>query len=118
MHKGQSKLLLILIALAAFSAAIIIEYLPQKERSRTPFVKSAVKPAENGSSYDNSGKLDINTATKDELIKLNGIGEKLADRIIKYRENNGGFEAIEELANVPGIGEKTVDKLRDRICVR
>ncbi len=118
MHKRQSKLLLILIAVAAFITAVVIEYLPLKERSRTPIVKSALKPAERAGSYDNSGKLDINTATKDELIKLNGIGEKLADRIIKYRESHGEFEAIEELANVPGIGEKLIDKIRDRICVR
>ena len=118
MYKRQSKLLMVLIFIAVFVIALIIEYHPPQKRLRTPSVKSAVKsPAKTPAAKD-SGKLDINTATKAELIKLHGIGQKLAERIIEYREKCGGFEAIEELSIIPGISEKTVDKLRDRICVR
>ena len=61
--------------------------------------------------------ININTATKDELMSLDGIGEVTAERIIKYRDNNNGFLTIEELTEVEGIGEAKLDKIRSRITV-
>ncbi len=52
--------------------------------------------------------LDINTATKEELIKVKGIGAKKAERIIAYRDEHGKFNSIDELKNVKGIGSKIV----------
>lgn len=51
--------------------------------------------------------VNINTATKDELMRLNGVGEKKAETIIEYREENGLFNKKEDLMNIPGIGQKT-----------
>ncbi len=63
--------------------------------------------------------IDINTADKTTLTTmLNGIGEKKAEAIIAYREENGPFKSIEELANVKGIGEATVEKNQDIITVQ
>lgn len=61
--------------------------------------------------------IDINNAGFDELVKLNGIGDYLAEQIITYREENGGFRNIEEILNVSGIGEKTFESIRDCIYV-
>lgn len=61
--------------------------------------------------------IDINNANSEELIKLNGIGDYLAEQIITYREENGGFKNIEELVNVSGIGEKTFESIRDHVYV-
>ncbi len=61
--------------------------------------------------------IDINNAGFDELIKLNGIGDYLAEQIITYREENGGFRNIEEILNISGIGEKTFESIRDCIYV-
>lgn len=53
-------------------------------------------------------ELDINTASAEEFVKVKGIGEKKAERIISYRNEHGNFNSIDELKNVKGIGEKIV----------
>jgi len=61
-------------------------------------------------------KININTATKDELTSLNGIGEATANKIINYRNKNK-FKDIEDIMNVPGIGEAKFNNIKDYICV-
>ena len=61
--------------------------------------------------------LEINTATEEQLRLLPGIGETLAERIVKLREARGGFHSIEELLEVQGIGIKLLEKLRSRLIV-
>jgi len=56
--------------------------------------------------------VNINTATKAELMKLPGIGEALAERILVYREQNGAFKDVSELQKVKGIGEKKFEQIR------
>lgn len=63
-------------------------------------------------------KVNINTALKDELVSLPGIGPVYAQRIIEYREKTRGFKTIEEIMNIRGIGEKKFEKLKDRITVK
>lgn len=60
-------------------------------------------------------KISINTATKEELMTLSGIGSIKADEIIKYREKNGKFTKLEELLNVNGIGEIIFNQIKDTI---
>ena len=62
-------------------------------------------------------KININTATAEELKTLSGIGDTTAARIIEYRETYGGFLDTDELVNVPGIGEKTLKKLKPYITI-
>jgi len=61
------------------------------------------------------GLINVNTATAALLESLPGIGPTLAQRIIEYRDANGPFEGVEDLVDVPGIGEATLDKFRDLI---
>lgn len=61
--------------------------------------------------------VNINTASEHFLTRLDGIGEATAREIIKYREENGFFKSAEELLNVKGIGEKTLEKFRERVVV-
>jgi len=63
-------------------------------------------------------KININSATKNELMKLPGIGEATAERIILYREEKGLFKHINEMKNVKGIGEKKFNKLKPYIEVQ
>src|SRR5699024_5584363 len=62
-----------------------------------------------------SQKININLASKDELMQLNSIGSVKADNIIKYREEHGPFNSIEEITNVSGIGDKTFDSLKENL---
>ena len=64
-----------------------------------------------------SGKVNLNTAGKEELMTLSGIGESRADAIIAYREANGPFGAIEEIMNIEGIKGKMFEKIRGSIEV-
>jgi competence protein ComEA len=64
-----------------------------------------------------AGKININTATAEELDTLPGIGPALAQRIIEYREDNGAFKSIEAIVGVSGIGEATLEKISDLITV-
>lgn len=63
------------------------------------------------------GRVNLNTATAAELEELPGVGPVLAQRIIAYREKNGGFRSVEELKEVPGIGEATFAELEPRVTV-
>jgi len=62
-------------------------------------------------------QVELNHATVEELVALPGVGEKLAARIIEYRDQNQGFKSVEELMNVKGIGEKSFQKLEALVRV-
>ena len=62
-------------------------------------------------------KININTASADELTTLPGIGPSYAQRIVEHREKNGPFKRVEDLLNVRGIGDKTFERIKDRITV-
>jgi competence protein ComEA len=62
--------------------------------------------------------ININTASKDELASLPGIGETIAQRIIDYRDENGNFLSIEDIMNVSGIGPATFDDIKALITVQ
>lgn len=64
------------------------------------------------------GRIDLNTAALSDLCLLPGIGEALAGRILSYRETNGSFSSVDELAAVSGIGDATVARLRPYITVK
>ncbi|MBT1280420.1 helix-hairpin-helix domain-containing protein [Thermoanaerobacter sp. CM-CNRG TB177] len=64
-----------------------------------------------------SEKININTATKEELETLPGIGPVTAERIIEFRENKGFFKKIEDIMNVPRIGPKMFEQIKDKITV-
>jgi competence protein ComEA len=61
--------------------------------------------------------ININTATVEELMTLTGIGQVKAEAIVKYRIENGKYDNIEDLLNVKGIGEKTLQKIKDSVTV-
>lgn len=63
-------------------------------------------------------RININTADKEDLMTLKGIGESKAAAIIYYRQQNGSFKSIEEIKNVEGIGDKTFINIKDKIIIQ
>ena len=63
-------------------------------------------------------KININMASAEELSQLKKVGPKYAERIVKYREAHGPFKDVEEITNVQGIGEKTLEANKDLMTVK
>lgn len=79
------------------------------------------EPGENIIEEDNVNKVvkvNINTASQTELETLNGIGPSTALKIINYRKENGNFKKIEDIKNVPGIGEAKFENIKNNICIQ
>lgn len=64
-----------------------------------------------------SGVININNASVEDLMKLSGIGESKAKNIIEYRDSIGGFKDINDIKNVKGIGDSIFDKIKDHITI-
>ena len=64
-----------------------------------------------------AGKVNLNTATAQQLAELPGVGEKLAARIVEYRQKSGGFKATQELMNVQGVGEKNFARIQPHLTL-
>lgn len=84
-------------------------YIPNKNEEETIITEE---------NKEENQAININKADSNELQNLNGIGKSLAGTIIKYREENGKFKKIEELMNVPGIGENKFNNIKDKIKVK
>ncbi|WP_277927217.1 helix-hairpin-helix domain-containing protein [Bacillus cereus group sp. BfR-BA-01383] len=63
------------------------------------------------------GEIQINAASKEQLEKITGIGSRKAESILKYREEHGPFQKIEDLLEIDGIGVKSLEKIKDQIIV-
>ena len=70
------------------------------------------------SAKDSSTPININTATVAELKTLKGVGEKKAEEILKYRQDNGNFASIDDLTKVKGINQNLINKNRDRLITQ
>ena len=123
MRRDGKKILIILscVLTAAFIALVLAFTLSgaggvsvEKKAPREAVMTGRNAPPENTAL---AAPVDINTAPAAELAELPGIGEKLADAIIAYREANGAFKRIEDIVNVPGIGEGKLAAVKDSITV-
>ena len=83
----------------------------------TGTVDSVQNFAGNTVSASSGGKINLNTASLEELQTLSGIGESRAQAIITYRETHGGFTSIDEIKNISGIKEKVFEKIKEEIEV-
>lgn len=95
-------------------------YIPSKEEKNIEYITE-----ENGENIIEDTKtssanktVNLNKADEDALQQIPGIGPSMAQKIIRYRTENGEFKSIEDLKNVSGIGDKKFESMRDYICVK
>ncbi len=112
-------LLAMLAANSLLKPAKSTDYNYSKLASSTPDAESISSTTSNSesSTHENQKPINLNKATKEELMTLDGIGEKRAMDIIEYREKIGGFKSTLQIMEVNGIGEKMYDKIKDRLTV-
>lgn len=89
---------------------------PELANADTVVEKETYYPVSNDEDKDITGRININTASRVELMKLPGVGEKTADKIIKYRKEHP-FQKIEDIKKVKGIGTKKFQKMKEIITV-
>ena len=83
-----------------------------------PTYTSTDSPTQSSDSNNSkTNKIIINTADINELIKITGVGQVIAQRIIDYRNENGSFKTIDDIIKVKGIGEKTFQKMKEQITI-
>jgi competence protein ComEA len=91
---------------------------PAASHAPAPDPVSTTVPPPTGPASVTTAPLDLNRATIEELDRLPGIGPVLARRIVEHRERNGAFRSVEELLGVPGIGVRSLERLRPLVQVR
>lgn len=101
-------------------------YVPNKEEtSRESQEREYITSAKDNSEQSENGakstgtnfKININTAKKEELTQITGIGDSTAKKIIEYRTQNGKFKSIEDIKNIPGIGDSKFNAMKEEITV-
>ena len=112
----------ILISTAIAMAAVILCYnaifVPKMPPISVSVTGKNIKSPTDSYKITQVEKVNINTADENTLSEnLTGIGSAIAERIISYRNHYGGFQTIDELKNVKGIGEKIFEKIKDDITV-
>ncbi|EMT47081.1 helix-hairpin-helix domain-containing protein [Anoxybacillus flavithermus] len=90
----------------------MVIYVPKKGEEIT------TEAATTNDASRSSEKININTATAEQLQTLDGIGPAKASAIIAYREEHGPFQKVEDLLHVSGIGQKSLEKIKEQIVVR
>ena len=105
----MEKMYRVLIGIAGIAAAGLMGMTSAANRAAVPAVRDE--------SVYRAARIDLNTATRAELCTLPGVGETMADRIIADRDANGPFRTPEELLRVDGIGDATLERLREWIWV-
>ena len=109
--------------LADKNAINLAQKLSDGTHIQVPTIKNSANTTSSTNNSSNSPNdksndlVNINTATKEELDTLPGVGPATAEKILNYRQEHGNFQSIEELKNVKGIGEAKFNKLQDKISI-
>lgn len=111
-HKWLTAVLLVL------AAAMIVLHLRMPHSTRKWYITESAASSRSGETmpyHMPQGTVDVNAASAEELCVLTGVGPSLAQEIVAEREQNGAFCYPEDLINVKGIGEKTLERMQEQL---
>ena len=106
----EEKIILLFLGATFLIGTAVLYYKSLNPKSH-PFIRFEE------TSIEISEKININRATRKELVKIKGIGPALSGRIMSYREKHGHFKTAEDIKNVKGIGDKTFEKIKRQITL-
>lgn len=112
----KDKLCLLSLFICSFSILIGF-FIGRNTRSDYVTMPAAVEAITYQTEQSTDYRLDVNHATKSQLMELPGIGDVIAQRIVDYRSENGLFQAVDDLINIEGIGEKKLQSIVEYIKV-
>lgn len=121
---AESRVFEAIEAAGGMSAGAASDYLNQAEMlsdGQQIYVPGAEEAAQAPSALpagEEDGKVNLNTAGKEELMTLSGIGEVKAEAVIRYREEHGGFDSVEELKQVEGIKDGVYNQIKDKVRIK
>lgn len=117
----KKLLFLPMLLITAIFIGCLIHLSTKGFQAQNPVSLQSLETANTSETQNNEitaeGKININTASKETLMLLTGIGEGLSQRIIEYRNENGPYRDVSDLLNVKGIGEETLDGIIAQIAV-
>lgn len=108
-----------LLAVAGMLTVFLLAFQLRRGGNKAPITVSGLETVDAGAenSQEKPEKLNINTATREQLQTLPEIGPVLADRIVAFRQENGAFQTVSELSLVKGIGIAVLDQIMDVVTV-
>lgn len=115
--KQKRNLMFALVVVITVVASICMNHLDMLDDFVIIEQSEAHTPKPTMKTMDEVPKININIASIDELQQLDGVGEKLAKRILDYREENGPFEVIQDIMRVSGIGDEKFKDMQEYITV-
>ncbi|MCY0966389.1 ComEA family DNA-binding protein [Parathalassolituus penaei] len=115
--KQLTRTSLISVLLATASIASAADQTPAKPQTVAAATPAAVAPTAATAAVAPAGKVNLNSASAAELSTLNGIGAVKAEAIVRFREEHGPFNSVEDLTAVKGIGQATLEKNRSLVVV-
>ncbi len=121
MSQNFRRCLLVPLAIILIGCYLIGLRAYQNRETKIEIPVTTLSPDADDNNYQSSlsdgETININTATKTEIMRLKGIGEVMAERIIAMRDNLGRFTSIDQLKNVKGIGDKAFNEIKDYITI-
>lgn len=97
--------------------SIKVEFKKQAEKIDSLYFGDTTAKSEIAEAQPARFPVNINTASREEIITIKGIGPVTADKIIEYRTENGKFNSVSELTNIKGIGDKTLEKIKGEVTI-